>query len=185
MEYLPLGDLESFLDNPLPDSEARTITEQVLQGIDFMHGSKVAHRDLKPKNILVQNNGPNWWVKISDFGCSKQSESTSLRTIIGTEPYLAPELQNTLAYTLAVDIWALGAIAFRIATGHLPFPSPIGKRLFRYVAQGGPFPSNELLSTECHDFIVSVMSRSPRDRPAAATALKHAWIASRRGIERA
>ncbi|KAL2673991.1 hypothetical protein Neosp_012437 [[Neocosmospora] mangrovei] len=104
MEYLPLGDLETFLGNPLPDSEARTITEQVLQGIDFMHRSKFAHRDLKPKNILVQNKGPNWWVKISDFGCSKQSESTSLRTIIGTEPYLAPELQNVFAPSDQDDI---------------------------------------------------------------------------------
>ena len=49
MEYLPLGDLESFLSKPLPDSEAKTISEQVLQGIDFMHQSKFAHRDLKPK----------------------------------------------------------------------------------------------------------------------------------------
>jgi serine/threonine protein kinase len=49
MEYLPLGDLQSYLNNPLPESEARTITEQTLQGIDFMHRSKIAHRDLKPK----------------------------------------------------------------------------------------------------------------------------------------
>lgn len=49
MEYLPLGDLQSYLNNPLPDSEARTITEQTLQGIEFMHRSKIAHRDLKPK----------------------------------------------------------------------------------------------------------------------------------------
>lgn len=123
--------------------------------------------------------------------------------MVGTEPYLAPELQDifvpseqydtedeedlnsfeTPVYTHAVDIWALGAITFRIATGQLPFPYPPRKRLSRYVAQGKPFPPNELLSTECHDFVVSVMSRSPRDRPAAATALKHAWIASRHGTE--
>ncbi|KAI8652545.1 Protein kinase domain-containing protein [Fusarium keratoplasticum] len=203
MEYLPLGDLQSYLDNPLPDREARTITEQILQGIDFMHRSKFAHRDLKPKNILVQHKGPNWWVKISDFGCSKQSESTSLRTIIGTEPYLAPELQNIFApsdesdledeedldsseypvYSLAIDIWALGAITFRIAAGQVPFPSPIGKRLSRYVAHGGKFPSNELLSIECRDFIVAAMSRSPRDRPSAAAALKNPWIVSRCATE--
>ncbi|RSL58998.1 hypothetical protein CEP54_007470 [Fusarium duplospermum] len=196
MEYLPLGDLQCYLNNPFPDSEARTITEQTLQGIDFMHRSKIAHRDLKPKNILVQHQGPNWWVKLSDFGCSKQSESTSLRTIIGTEPYLAPELQNIFSpsdredlededdpdspdapgYSLAVDMWALGAITFRIVTGRVPFPSPVGRKLSRYVAHGGSFPPDELLSSECRAFIVSVMSRSPRDRPSAATALRDPWI---------
>ncbi|RSM14886.1 hypothetical protein CEP52_001103 [Fusarium oligoseptatum] len=196
MEYLPLGDLQSYLNNPLPDCEARTITEQTLQGIDFMHRSKIAHRDLKPKNILVQHKGPNWWVKLSDFGCSKQSESTSLRTIIGTEPYLAPELQNIFApwdredlegeddpdspeapgYSLAVDMWALGAITFRIITGRVPFPSPVGRKLSRYVAHGGSFPPDELLSSECMSFIVSAMSRSPRDRPSAAKALRDPWI---------
>ncbi|RSM03833.1 hypothetical protein CDV31_010299 [Fusarium ambrosium] len=196
MEYLPLGDLQCYLNNPLPESEARTITEQTLQGIDFMHRSKIAHRDLKPKNILVQHKGPNWWVKLSDFGCSKQSESTSLRTIIGTEPYLAPELQNIFApsdredlegeddpdsseapgYSLAVDMWALGAITFRIITGRVPFPSPVGRKLSRYVAHGGSFPPDELLSSECMSFIVSAMSRSPRDRPSAAKALRDPWI---------
>ncbi|UPK95333.1 hypothetical protein LCI18_006268 [Fusarium solani-melongenae] len=199
MEYLPLGDLQSYLSKPLPDSEARTITEQTLQGIDFMHRSKIAHRDLKPKNILVQHKGPNWWVKISDFGCSKQSESTSLRTIIGTEPYLAPELQNIFApsdkedlededdldspeatgYSLAVDMWALGAVTFRVVTGQVPFPSPVGRKLSRYVAYGGPFPSNELLRSECREFIVSVMRRSPRERPSAAKALTDPWIVCR------
>ncbi|RSL72945.1 hypothetical protein CEP53_000941 [Fusarium sp. AF-6] len=196
MEYLPLGDLQCYLNNPLPDCEARTITEQTLQGIDFMHRSKIAHRDLKPKNILVQHKGPNWWVKLSDFGCSKQSESTSLRTIIGTEPYLAPELQNIFApsdredleseddpdspeapgYSLAVDMWALGAITFRIITGRVPFPSPVGRKLSRYVAHGGSFPPDELLSSECMSFVVSAMSRSPRDRPSAAKALRDPWI---------
>ncbi|KAJ3456463.1 hypothetical protein MRS44_016486 [Fusarium solani] len=184
MEYLPLGDLQSYLNNPLPESEARTITEQTLQGIDFMHRSKIAHRDLKPKACQPY---------------LKQSDSTSLRTIIGTEPYLAPELQNIFApsdkedlededdmdlpeaagYSLAVDMWALGAVTFRVVTGQVPFPSPVGRKLSRYVAHGGPFPPNELLSSECRGFIVSVMSRSPRERPSAAKALTDPWIVCR------
>lgn len=142
-------------------------------------------------------------MKISDFGCSKQSESTSLRTIIGTEPYLAPELQNIFApcdredlegeddlnspeapgYSLAVDMWALGAVTFRVVTGQVPFPSPVGRKLSRYIAHEGAFPANELLSSECRGFIVSVMSRSPRERPSAAKALTDPWIICRSAPE--
>ncbi|KAH6883826.1 kinase-like domain-containing protein [Thelonectria olida] len=187
MEYLPLGDLQSYLHHPLPEAQAKTITQQVLQGVAFMHKSNFAHRDLKPKNILVQHKGPNWWVKLSDFGCSKQNESTALRTTVGTGPYLAPELQNIFVmsdldliasktYSLAVDIWAVGAIAFRIATGRLPFDSSMD--LYRYVMIGDPFPNDNSLSVECKEFIALTMSGSPRHRPTAVDALACSWIAS-------
>ncbi len=48
MEYLPLGDLEHYLAKPLPEDQACTISQQVLQGLAFMHENKFAHRDLKP-----------------------------------------------------------------------------------------------------------------------------------------
>ena len=49
MEYLRLGDLERYLESPLPESEASTITHQLLEGLVFMHDNKFAHRDLKPR----------------------------------------------------------------------------------------------------------------------------------------
>lgn len=53
MEYAPLGDLEGHLRSPLPEVEVREITRQVLKGLDFMHSSRFAHRDLKP-NVCPQ-----------------------------------------------------------------------------------------------------------------------------------
>ncbi|KAF7557013.1 hypothetical protein G7Z17_g1021 [Cylindrodendrum hubeiense] len=166
MEYLSLGDLEEH--------------------IAFMHQSKFAHRDLKPRNLLVQHKGPDWWVKISDFGISKQIGSTVLRTAIGTEHYQAPEVKgiyrlsevddddDDLTYDLAVDIWAVGAITFRVATGQVPFP---GKRdLSRYVIRDASFPTDDSLSATCAKFITKTMSPSARDRPTAEEALKNLWI---------
>ncbi|KPM36609.1 hypothetical protein AK830_g9974 [Neonectria ditissima] len=164
MEYLRIGDLESNLrgrNKRLPETEAARI------------------------NILVQNKGPNWWVKLSDFGCSKQIESTALRTKTGTEVYRAPEVAHIFtpsdmdlvgdhSYSLAADIWSVGAIAFRIVTGRLPFPRT--DELYRYVVLGHPFPSDDSLSVECASFVTSTMSASQRQRPTAAKALTSPWV---------
>ncbi|KAH7141534.1 kinase-like domain-containing protein [Dactylonectria estremocensis] len=188
MEYLPLGDLEEHIKDSLPDAQARRIMLQILQGLVFMHQSKFAHRDLKPRNILVQHNGPDWWVKISDFGTSKQIGTTILRTILGTEHYQAPEVKGIYklcdidedetdcdpSYDLAVDIWAAGAIAFRMATGQVPFPGK--KDLTRYINRGAPFPPDDSLSAAFTAFVSKMMSASARDRPTAEEALRSAWM---------
>lgn len=140
-----------------------------------------------PQNILVQHIGPSWWVKLSDFGTSKRIGATALRTITGTEEYLAPELQNIFnisdldlmkskTHSFAVDIWSTGVLAFRIVTGQLPFESPMS--LYCYVIQQDalPFPTEPYLTTECTGFITSMMTGSPRNRPSAVEALENPWI---------
>jgi serine/threonine protein kinase len=145
------------------------------------------------KNILVLQPGPEWWVKIGDFGISKRAEeeSTALRTLIGTKGYLAPEIIGLFApddpsgtdsgspsYTFAVDIWALGEITFRMITKHAAFPHP--RDLFNYVVSGRPFPTEQLLKynagEDCCDFIVKTMAPCPSKRPSANEAATHAWV---------
>jgi serine/threonine protein kinase len=55
MEYLPLGDLQKYIDNPLKESEAATIAQQLLEGLAFMHENDFAHRDLKPAVNLMHS----------------------------------------------------------------------------------------------------------------------------------
>ncbi|KAI4159177.1 MAG: hypothetical protein LQ342_006824 [Letrouitia transgressa] len=124
MEYLPYGDLHKYLGSPLPESEGQHIVSQLLEGLHFMHDHDFAHRDLKPNNILVVREGPDWWVKIADFGISKRATEglTALRTITGTPAFTAPEVfpffrtadASNNSYTNAVDVWSLGVIAFLI-----------------------------------------------------------------------
>ncbi|SPO01933.1 uncharacterized protein DNG_04606 [Cephalotrichum gorgonifer] len=125
MEYLDRGDLHGYLNRTFPESEAFAITRQLLEGLSFMHEAGFAHSDLKPKNILVQTPGPHWWIKIGDFGISKRiRDSSGLKTAIGTEDYMAPEVKGIFpkavmgapSYTVAVDIWAVGLIAWRMIT---------------------------------------------------------------------
>ncbi|KXJ88770.1 kinase-like domain-containing protein, partial [Microdochium bolleyi] len=129
MEYLALGDLQKHIDTtPLPESCARLIASQVLEGLDFMHSNNFVHRDLKPSNIMVKSPGPDWWVKIADFGLSKRrhEDFTTLHTMNrGTMGYAAPEILGLQAgaasYTFAVDMWSLGAVVYKLVTCQAAF----------------------------------------------------------------
>lgn len=141
------------------------------------------------QNILIARPGPNWWVKIGDFGTSKRLLEDSTRTLVGTPGYLAPELMglfdtdvtvaNTsmVPYTSAVDIWALGEITHQILTMKLCFTqqSKVG-----YIIRGQRFPLEKLramdVSVECEDFIQELMAASPRNRPTAKEVLQLPWL---------
>ncbi|KAF2801483.1 kinase-like protein [Mytilinidion resinicola] len=195
MEYFPFGDLDGYISSPLPELEVQQITFQILEGVAFMHENGFAHRDLKPTNILIKSRGPDWWVKIGDFGISKRAEEglTALRTLNGTPGFLAPEMlvqlglldMDNLAvsdrYTVAVDIWSLGEITFRALTGESPFPI---RRLGPYAKGKTTFPVEVLqshnVSTDGCDFVKSLMAPLPRDRLTAKDAVAHDWLESQR-----
>ncbi|CAG9937247.1 unnamed protein product [Clonostachys rosea f. rosea IK726] len=199
MEYIEKGDLQSYLVRPFPEEEVKQIAFQLLEGLEYMHENGFAHRDLKPANILVSEPSPNWWVKISDFGISKRAEeeATAYRTFVGTRGYLAPEIlgiysiadmnnisssqtldDSSSLYTVSVDLWALGAIIYRLLTNEVLFGDP--RDLAKYVAAGHPFPratASELGASEaCVDFLENIMARSPNSRPSSSEALHHPWL---------
>ena len=130
-------------------------------------------------------------MKIGGFGISKRAEGglTALRTFSGTLGFLAPEIlaQHGLfddcdfrvskEYTVAVDIWSLGEIAFRALTGEQPFPI---RSLRAYIKGASPFPIEMLqahsVSKEGCDFLNSLMAPMPKDRSTARDAPSHIWI---------
>lgn len=139
------------------------------------------------KNILVLHKGPDWWVKISDFGISKRIGSTFPRTQVSTEPYMAPEVKglfpmddqpdgstNESISSLAVDVWSVGAITFQVVCGRLAFPD--GRQLFEYVVQGFSFPTVGPGNLDCADFIQNAMAASADQRPTCHQALAHPWL---------
>jgi serine/threonine protein kinase len=138
---------------------------------------------------LVVNGPPKWWVKLADFGLSKRlTESTLYQTKIGTQSYMAPEILDYLDmdaingeyYTNAVDLWAVGCIAYRIVTGVVPF-SP-GRSLMNYCDNKSLFPYDPLLDSGIKSlgsrFIRELLAPQPEERPSASQALNHAWIMS-------
>ncbi|KAJ5620020.1 hypothetical protein N7510_004004 [Penicillium lagena] len=192
MEYLPNGDLQKYITQPLPEKEAQQITFQLLEGLDFMHSSGFAHHDLKPQNIFVLSQGPDWWVKIGDFGLSKRVMEgfTGLQTFNGTPAFSAPEVYEqawkqqqgndapVLDPTPEVDIWALGVIAYYMLTARLPFS--LSNQLLDYYNGEANLPLNSLIlvgsSPDATLFLESVMTAKPSNRPTAADSLTHVWV---------
>ncbi|KAK5631506.1 hypothetical protein RRF57_007220 [Xylaria bambusicola] len=192
MEYLSLGDLQGYLAEPLPEDDTRQITSQIVEGLNFMHEQRFAHRDLKPQNILVLRDRPDWWVKIADFGLSKRVEgNTALRTQVGTMAYVAPEVLGIFTledlalprgtipvYSMAVDIWSLGLMVYRMQTGEAAFEE--SQDLSHFVILRRPL-SKELLrshgaSDGCIKFIESCLVPSPRERPTIDKLVGDAWL---------
>ncbi|KAK3617640.1 hypothetical protein LTR56_025152 [Elasticomyces elasticus] len=147
MEFVELGDLQSYLRAPFSERDTQQIILQVIRGLACMHAAGYAHRDLKPANLLVFSTGPQWHVKIADFGLSKRvlTDLTSLRTNAGTQGFMAPEMlglgfgeddssddDTQKSYTNAVDIWAVGVIAYLLLTGEMPFSPSEPRALGRY-----------------------------------------------------
>lgn len=139
MEYFEVGDLEKFITPKLNEDDAKVIGKQLLGGLQVLHGHYLAHRDLKPANIFVARCAPNWWIKLGDFGIVRRicTEQISKLSLVGTSDYMAAEIlleysdeEQGSPYTLAIDIWSLGCVPFRLLTQRLLFP--LGKDLRLY-----------------------------------------------------
>lgn len=143
MEFLECGDLGSLMKDELTESDVKSVTVQVLEGLKIMHRKNLCHRDLKPGNILIAR----WMliiVKIADFGVSKHFDGiTEGRTFTGSQKFMAPEIwrilqSDTSAYTTAVDIWSLGCMVYAMLTKESLFPESRG--LIDYVEGRVTFP---------------------------------------------
>ena len=123
MEFVPGQTLESIVtrDGALDLQLTLDYTCQICNAVDHAHRQGVLHRDLRPSNVLVTENG---LVKVADFGTSRFLEIAAHgTTIIGSPPYMAPEQFKGKA-VFASDVYSLGVTMFQMLTGELPYESP-------------------------------------------------------------
>ncbi|CAE1311396.1 NEK11 [Acanthosepion pharaonis] len=115
-EYCEGGDLDKYIEGcqkkKQPISEKRVLDwfVQLLLGVDYIHARRILHRDLKSRNIFLQNE----MIKIGDFGISRilMGPSDYASTFIGTPYYMSPEVLKHEGYNSKSDIWSLGCILF-------------------------------------------------------------------------
>jgi len=156
LEFMEGGSLAGKIkDNPLTAKEAARIVEQLAVGMAEAHAQGIIHRDLKPENVLLAADGTP---KIADFGLAKQlddptsevetparAELTHTGAIMGTPSYMSPEqARGDKLIGPATDIWALGAILYRLTTGRPPFLGANAYDTMMHVIDSEPVPPRTL-----------------------------------------
>lgn len=161
MDYIKGESLSDRLDRErqLPWQEVIPIIQQVAEAIRFAHRMKILHRDLRPANILLQDDGV---VKVTDFGIAKALLDTEYaHTVIGSPPYMAPEQLEGRA-TYASDLYSIGVIFYESVTGMLPFYDVNFVALRQKILQGRCATPNQLnpeIPVPISQFIMQAMHR--------------------------
>lgn len=128
MDYLEGTTLNSWhsFDEPLHPAQAVTIVHQVCLGLAEPHAQGIVHRDVKPENIFVQDNGQ---IKVLDFGLARSwdgssvigANATQIHMVVGTPHYSQPEQLKTRVLTPASDVYSLATILYELLSAHSPF----------------------------------------------------------------
>jgi eukaryotic-like serine/threonine-protein kinase len=182
MEYVPGETLAQILDRRrnLPTSEATALARQAALGLQHAHEAGLVHRDVKPQNLLVREDGA---LKIADFGIARAAEIsrlTQLGTVLGTASYIAPEQALGEQVGPQADIYSLGAVLYQLLTGRLPYEFASLAELAEKQRSGTIFPVRDLEPTvpdEVEALVMRCLARDPRFRPASAGELAGALAA--------
>jgi serine/threonine-protein kinase len=157
----------------IPLERAADLIKQIGRALSAAHDKGIFHRDLKPENIMLQNyGGGEEQVKIIDFGIAKLKDSivapsTVTGATAGTVSYMAPEQLSGRPVSAAMDIYAMGAIAYELVTGRKPFNPETGFELLEMQRAGVRIKPSDLrpsLSEEACAVILRALSFDPKER---------------------
>mmetsp|Transcript_10044 Transcript_10044/g.18741 ORF Transcript_10044/g.18741 Transcript_10044/m.18741 type:complete len:436 (+) Transcript_10044:116-1423(+) len=182
LELLQGGELYTHLKRKvkLPEETARFYAATVVFAFTTLHAKKIAYRDLKPENLVMNNDG---YVKLVDFGLAKQLLTGKTWTLCGTPDYLAPEVILNEGHDIAVDYWALGVLIFEMVVGTPPFYADDPMEVYEKIVNGNPafFPSyiTRNLSSLIKKLIRTQQGqRLGNTRGGTAAVVKHKWFSS-------
>jgi serine/threonine-protein kinase len=189
LEYIPGDTLATTLARgPLPEPAILALGGQIAEALDAAHERGVLHRDLKPANVVVT---PGGQAKVLDFGLARMAPAaesagvatmTRTQTIAGTVPYMAPEQLLGSATDHRIDVFALGAVLYEMATGQAPFQGSSSPALVNAILNQRPMRPRELnpaLSMELESVVLRSLEKDPERRWPTARAVAEALSAVR------
>ncbi|KAA6391415.1 MAG: putative Calcium/calmodulin-dependent protein kinase type 1 [Streblomastix strix] len=162
------------------ERDASQLMLSIFQAIKYMHDRGIAHRDLKPQNILYENDSPLSPIKVSDFGLSKVvDEVQMMTTCCGSPYYVAPEVLSRKGYGAECDLWSLGVIMFVLLCGFPPFFDENDMKLYEKIQKGKyefVSPYWDPISKQAKDLISRLLIVDPKKRYTVNQALQHPWF---------
>jgi serine/threonine protein kinase len=158
---------------------AAHVIRSMVSALSYCHAIGVAHRDVKPENVLFVCEGMDESIKLTDFGIAHCSDAPCT-DMSGTPLYVAPEVLLRRPYGCAADMWSVGVIAHILLVGHPPFDDDnilqlINKVKFKPVQLRGP--EWKVVSEHARDFVARLLVKDPSARMTASEAQQHPWIA--------
>ena len=169
MEYLPGITLRELLRDQrrLTLTQTITIMDAVLAGLSAAHKAGIVHRDVKPENVLLAEDGR---IKIGDFGLARATTANTAtgQQLLGTIAYLAPELVTRGTADARSDIYALGIMLYEMLTGEQPFKGDQPMQIaFQHATEQVPRPSirSSSVPEELDELVLWATERDPDDRP--------------------
>jgi serine/threonine-protein kinase len=179
MEYLEGRTLAEVLKEtkPLPEADAAAIASRICEALDYLHKQNVVHRDLKPQNIMLCQDGS---IRIMDFGIAKSAQARRMTFVgftpaMGTPDYMAPEQVQGKRGDERTDIYSLGAILYEMATGATLFEGENPYVVMNSRLTGDPTAPrkvNPKLTPVLEEIILHALERNPANRYPSAAAMK-------------
>ena len=177
MELIEGVTLSEFLKGGrIAPAVAYQILEQLLSAVGYAHSKGVVHRDIKPDNIFITNDGR---VKLADFGIARvddgDNKKTKVGTVLGTPGYMAPEQALGKAVDQRTDLFAIGIIAYEMLSGVNPFGAGTGidstALIYQIVHENPPYLADDVckdLPADIRPAITAALAKDPAHRPANA-----------------